>query len=148
MAEHDTAAGNEIHALLGAGTRYEGKLLFDGRVRIDGRFTGEIASDGVLIIGEGAEIEASIAVGTLIVRGGRVVGDVQASELVEIHAPGRIDGDIRTPELFMEKGVVFEGHCSMGGAPAAVHTFEAPEPKSGTRPAVSAPSGRRTAERG
>src|SRR4051812_17209558 len=46
----------EITALLGRGTRFEGKLHFEGRVRIDGVFKGEIKSDDVLIIGDGAEV--------------------------------------------------------------------------------------------
>ncbi|MBW2586280.1 MAG: polymer-forming cytoskeletal protein [Deltaproteobacteria bacterium] len=58
-----------IHALLGAGTRYEGKLFFEGRARIDGAFEGEIFSEGVLIIGEEATIKGAIRVHTLIVRG-------------------------------------------------------------------------------
>ena len=40
------------NALLGKGADFQGKLTFEGTVRIDGRFTGEIFSDGTLIIGE------------------------------------------------------------------------------------------------
>src|SRR5580704_270215 len=60
----------EITALLGRGTSFEGKLHFEGRVRIDGAFKGEIQSDDVLIIGDGAEVTAEIEVATVIVRGG------------------------------------------------------------------------------
>lgn len=103
-----------IHALLGAGTRYEGKLFFDGRVRIDGEFEGEIHSDGLLLIGEEATVKGAIHVHTLIVRGGKVDGDIHATELVELHAPAEIRGDIRTKALFMDKGVRFDGACVMG----------------------------------
>ena len=50
----------EITALLGRGTQFEGKLHFEGRVRIDGVFKGEIQSDDTLVIGEGAEVHAEI----------------------------------------------------------------------------------------
>jgi cytoskeletal protein CcmA (bactofilin family) len=103
-----------IHALLGAGTRYEGKLFFEGRVRIDGDFEGEVQSDGVLVVGEEATIRGVLRVGTLIVKGGTVEGDIHAVELVELHAPARIRGDIRTQALYMDKGVVFDGSCVMG----------------------------------
>ena len=103
-----------IHALLGAGTRYEGKLFFEGRARIDGAFEGEVLSEGVLIIGDEATIKGAIRVHTLIVRGGRVDGDIHATELVELHAPARVRGDIRTQALFMDKGVHFDGSCVMG----------------------------------
>jgi len=103
-----------IHVLLGAGARYEGKLFFEGRARIDGEFAGEIHSDGLLIVGDEATVKGVISVQALIVRGGKVEGDVQATELVELHAPAHVRGDIRTPLLFMEKGVHFDGSCVMG----------------------------------
>jgi cytoskeletal protein CcmA (bactofilin family) len=103
-----------IHALLGAGTRYEGKLFFEGRARIDGAFEGEVFSEGVLIVGEEAKIKGAIRVHTLIVRGGKIEGDIHATELVELHAPAQVHGDIRTQALFMDKGVLFDGSCVMG----------------------------------
>src|SRR6202048_2738688 len=59
----------ELNALLGKGSSFEGKLLFEGSVRIDGKFTGEIISTDTLIIGEGAEVKGEIAVGTLVIVG-------------------------------------------------------------------------------
>ena len=76
----------EITALLGRGTRFEGKLYFEGRVRVDGVFKGEIKSDDTLIIGDGAEVHAEIDVATVIIRGGVVHGNVRASQSIEIHA--------------------------------------------------------------
>lgn len=116
MAQNDLTGLGEINALLGRGTEYEGKLTFTGRVRLDGAFKGEIFSDDVLIVGDGAEVRASIDVGTLIVRGGELWGDIRARQLVEIHAPGRVHGNIRTPQLFIDKGVVFDGKCTMDDA--------------------------------
>lgn len=103
-----------IHALLGAGTRYEGKLFFEGRARIDGDFEGEVFSEGLLVIGEEATVKGAIRVHTLIVRGGTIDGDIHATELVELHAPAQVRGDIRTHALFMDKGVLFDGSCVMG----------------------------------
>ena len=103
-----------IHSLLGAGTRYEGKLFFEGRVRIDGDFEGEVQSDGLLVVGPEANIKGEIRVRTLIVQGGRVEADIHATDLVELHAPARVRGDIRTQALYMDKGVVFDGACVMG----------------------------------
>jgi cytoskeletal protein CcmA (bactofilin family) len=103
----------EINALLGQGTEFSGKLTFQGTVRIDGTFSGEICTDDVLIIGEGAQVQAEIKVATLIIRGGVVNGNIRASELVEIHAPGKLLGNIVSPQLFIDKGVIFEGECRM-----------------------------------
>lgn len=103
----------EINALLGKGTDFQGKLTFEGKVRIDGKFSGEIFTDDILIIGEGAEVKAEVDVNTLIIKGGTVTGNVKARQLVEIHSPGRLIGNITTPSLFIDKGVVFEGSCKM-----------------------------------
>ena len=123
MAQNDLTGLGEINALLGRGTDFTGKLTFEGRVRIDGRFQGEIFSDDVLIIGEGGEVRAEIEVGTLIVRGGAVWGNVRASQLIEIWAPGKVYGNLAAPQLFIDKGVIFEGQCKMttpdGGEVAA-----------------------------
>ena len=61
----------EINALLGRGTHFEGKLFFEGRVRIEGSFKGEIRGD-VLIIGESAQVAGDVLVATCIVTGGEV----------------------------------------------------------------------------
>ncbi|MCS6798677.1 MAG: polymer-forming cytoskeletal protein [Myxococcota bacterium] len=110
-----TGAVTEIQALLGRGTEYEGKLAFDGRVRIDGRFRGEVFSTGTLILGDGADVDARVEVGTLIVLGGELRGHVLARELVEIHAGARVLADIASPQLFIDKGAVFEGRTTMSG---------------------------------
>ena len=110
----------EVTTLLGRGSEFEGKLSFEGTVRIDGKLSGEIFTDDVLIIGEGAEVNAEINVGAIIIEG-TVHGNVNAKRSVEIHTPGRVIGNISTPSLFIEKGVIFEGSCKMeqAGAVAA-----------------------------
>jgi cytoskeletal protein CcmA (bactofilin family) len=113
-AAKQSAAG-EITTLLGRGAQFEGKLTFDGTVRIDGRFKGEVFSDDVLVIGEGAVVEAEIDVGEIIIQGA-VVGNITAKRSIEIHAPGRVKGDLHTPALQIDKGVIFEGRCFMEAA--------------------------------
>jgi len=103
----------EITALLGRGTQFEGKLHFEGRVRIDGVFKGEIQSDDTLVIGEGAEVQAEIDVATVIVRGGVVHGNIRARNAIEVHAPGKIVGNLHSPSLFIDRGVEFQGSCRM-----------------------------------
>src|SRR5262245_44269013 len=50
------AGGSDLNALLGRGSEFEGKLTFEGTVRIDGKFTGTIVTNDVLVVGEGAKI--------------------------------------------------------------------------------------------
>src|SRR5215831_11966342 len=104
----------EINTLLGKGSEFEGKLTFEGTVRVDGKLSGEIFSDDVLVVGEGAELHAQVDIGEIIVQG-TVVGNIRAKRAVEIHAPGKVRGDITTPSLQIDKGVIFEGKCFMEG---------------------------------
>ena len=119
----DSRPEGEINTLLGRGSEFEGKLTFEGTVRIDGKLSGEIFSDDVLVIGEGAQVSAEIDVGVLIVEGS-VNGNIKAKRAVELHAPARVKGNIETPSLYIDKGVMFEGNCKMesvsGGRPALV----------------------------
>lgn len=107
-----TAAGSDLNALLGRGSEFEGKLTFEGTVRIDGKFTGQIQSGDVLVVGEGAKISAEISVGTIIVHG-EVTGNIRAKNAIELHHPARVRGNVETPSLMIEKGVIFEGQAKM-----------------------------------
>lgn len=104
----------EINTLLGRGSEFEGKLTFEGTVRIDGTLKGEVFSDDVLVVGEGARLEAEVDIGEIIIQG-TVVGNIRAKRSVEILAPGRVKGDVTTPMLQIDKGVIFEGRSFMEG---------------------------------
>ena len=103
---------DEINAFLGKNTEFEGRLSFEGAVRIDGHFKGEIESEGTLIVGESALIESEVKVSHVIISG-EVRGNILASKKIEIHAPGKVFGNICAPAVVMDEGVVFEGTCTM-----------------------------------
>jgi len=121
----ESFAGQEVTTLLGRGSEFEGKLSFEGTVRIDGKLNGEIFSDDVLIIGEGAEVKAEINVGAIVIEGS-VQGNINAKRSVEIHTPGRVRGNIITPSLYMEKGVLFDGNCQMESSATAAQRGVSP----------------------
>src|SRR4051812_29334226 len=105
-AAHSPRAQGEISTLLGKGSSFEGKLTFEGTVRIDGQLSGEIFSEDILVVGEGAEVKAKIEVGVLIVEGS-IEGNCKATRAIELHAPARVRGNLETPSLFIDKGVIF-----------------------------------------
>lgn len=105
---------SEIKAFLGPGSKFEGKLFFDEIVRLDGSFKGEIISKDTLIVGETADIEGEVEVGTFILSG-RFKGNVKAASRVELRRPARFEGSIETPVLVVEEGVVLNGNLSMPG---------------------------------
>lgn len=103
---------SEITTILGRGSQFEGKLTFEGAVRIDGQFAGEIHTDGTLILGESAQVEAQVRAAVVIVHG-HFKGDLVATESLEIHAPARVLGNVQSPSFSVEKGAIFQGTCRM-----------------------------------
>jgi cytoskeletal protein CcmA (bactofilin family) len=103
---------NQMNAFLGKDTEFEGKLSFSGAVRIDGSFKGEILTEGTLVVGETANLEADVQASHIIVSG-EVRGNIAAENRIEVHAPGKIVGNIEAPIITIDEGVVFEGNCRM-----------------------------------
>jgi cytoskeletal protein CcmA (bactofilin family) len=102
----------EVRAFLGKGAEFIGKLIFNGAVRIDGDFQGEVYGQGSLVIGEGALVKANIAVNSVYI-GGEVQGNIEVKEKINIHSTGKFYGDVRTPVFIMEEGAFFEGRSNM-----------------------------------
>ena len=118
MRKENPVEKSDIKAFLGPGSQFEGKLVFDEIVRIDGVFRGEIQSRDILIIGPGADIQGEISVGTLIVSG-KLQGNIKVLNKAELRAPAQIDGSLETPVLMVEAGVVLNGTLSMSPTDAA-----------------------------
>ena len=112
--------GKDEIAYLGSDTVYEGKLTFQGTVRIEGKYTGEIVSDGTLNVGKDAQVDGTLNVGELLLSG-RFSGEVTAKRRVVVYASGVLEGTLQTPNLLTEEGGVIEGQVIMknpGKAPA------------------------------
>ncbi len=110
MKKDDT----QIKAYMGEDTVFNGSLTFEGTVRIDGKFEGQVNTDDTLIIGETGHILAEISAGTVICMG-RVEGTIKASKKVEIHSNSRVVGNVKSPALYIELGGILDGSCDMTG---------------------------------
>jgi len=109
---------NRLGAFLDESSEIEGKYTCAGTVMLDAKFSGEITSKDTLIIGDEGVVHANVRTGTLILRG-ELVGNVSASELVELKASALITGDVEAPLVVIEKGAVLDGHCRMTKAAPA-----------------------------
>jgi cytoskeletal protein CcmA (bactofilin family) len=105
-------ANFSVTGVIEQGCEFEGKLCFQGTVRISGTFRGEIFTPDTLIVGEGARVQGQIDAGTVIISG-EVAGSIRAKHRVEIHQPAIFKGDIATPSLRVDEGVIFEGSSKM-----------------------------------
>jgi cytoskeletal protein CcmA (bactofilin family) len=112
MTPSSSSSTGGFNAILDRGSEFEGKLTFEGTVRIDGKFKGEIYSDANLVIGESGKVDANIQVGSISISG-EVKGNITAKTKVEIHPPAVVHGNVQTPSLTIEEGSFFEGSCVM-----------------------------------
>lgn len=130
--EQNAQSDRTVKAFLEHGCEFEGKLTFSGIVRVNGKLKGDIVSDNTLIVGETADIEGTLNVGSIII-GGHVIGDIVAKQRIEIHATGVVKGKVTAPLLVMQEGGQIEGQISIMSqqqvAPAAIKKpVEAPKP--------------------
>lgn len=138
LLKHDGAA-SELTALIGAGTEFEGKLGFEGTVRIGGKLTGSITHGDMLIVDEGAQITADIACGSVVVCGGEVTGNIRATVSVELRQQAKVRGDIETPSLMIERGVLLQGQVRMATATAEAGPTRKASPAASTAGAGAPP---------
>jgi cytoskeletal protein CcmA (bactofilin family) len=103
---------DQIKAYMGEETVFKGSLNFEGTVRIDGKYEGQVFTDDTLIIGKTGQVIAEISAGTIICMG-RIEGTLLASKRVEIHANSRVIGNIKSPALYIELGGILDGTCDM-----------------------------------
>ena len=104
-----------IKAYLGSDALFKGTLSFEGTVRIDGKFEGQVNTNDTLVVGETGDLEADIEAGTVICRG-KMRGTIVASKKVEMHPSSKIVGDVQTPALSIELGAMLDGNCNMTGS--------------------------------
>ncbi|MEA1877771.1 MAG: polymer-forming cytoskeletal protein [Bacteroidota bacterium] len=111
--EMETA--NNIN-LVSAGTKVTGDIESSSGIRVDGQLKGKITIRGKVVIGSPGMVNGDI-VCQLIEVSGKVIGNIQASELVSLKASAVIQGEIVTKKLAIEPGAVFTGSCKMDGNP-------------------------------
>jgi cytoskeletal protein CcmA (bactofilin family) len=100
----DTVLAEDIH--------FQGTMKFSKSLMIKGKFEGQIDATGHLIIGPNAIVNATIKAG-IVTNYGQINGNVEGTERIEMFNNAKITGDIKTPELIIESGCVFNGNCTM-----------------------------------
>jgi len=109
---HKSPRSRDFTTQINEGTEIEGKVTFSGTVLLNGRVSGEVLSNDVLIVGEKAVVNASIRA-SVVELSGEVVGNVIATERIELRANCRVYGDIEAPVVIIDEGALLEGQCRM-----------------------------------
>lgn len=97
---------------LAAGARFEGSLVVEDSIRLDGSFSGEITTSGTLQITSGAEVQGDIHAAYVVIAGS-FEGQIDSEQRIDLLPPGRIRADVRTRRLVVEDGAQFDGKIEM-----------------------------------
>ena len=109
---NDVLSEEDFDTVLSSDIDFSGIINFEKSFLVRGRISGEITAHGILLIDEGAVVEADISADRVIIKGS-VVGNVIASARLEITASGRLEGNVDAPEINFEIGCIFNGKCTM-----------------------------------
>ena len=102
-----------INSILGKGCKFKGTIEVEGTLRIDSEFEGVVNCPETLVVGKTGIVKADINVKNAII-GGKVIGNISATNKIELQSGSHIEGDIMTHRLVIDEGVYFEGNCKMG----------------------------------
>jgi cytoskeletal protein CcmA (bactofilin family) len=114
MSDYLDLDGVFINSLVGDGTRFDGDISLNGLLRIDGDFRGSVGAADKVLIGRNGRAECSIKAGTVVI-GGMLKGDIVSTEKVVVLSSGMVIGNITTPRLVVEEGVILNGTCTILG---------------------------------
>jgi cytoskeletal protein CcmA (bactofilin family) len=101
-----------VNSIIGEGTTLRGNFDLNGLLRIDGTFYGSVTTNAKVLVGKNGVAESIIIAGTVVI-GGKVKGDIIASDRVTLLSTGELNGNIKTPRLIIEEGVRFDGSCEI-----------------------------------
>jgi cytoskeletal protein CcmA (bactofilin family) len=131
-------ADTEYGTILGPDANFKGDLSFESAAKVLGRFEGSISSKGRVHVADGANLKASIAANEVTVEG-EILGNVEASDRVDLKPTGRINGDIVAARMVMAEGASIDGHIRIGtnGKSSPGSQSRTAEVKPDSQPAVS-----------
>ena len=101
-----------FYTMIGPGAAFEGTVTIPHGIRIDGTFKGKIEASEILTIGNAGIVAAEIKAKSIII-GGKVSGNIIATERIELESNASLIGDLQTKDLVINEGALFHGRCSM-----------------------------------
>ena len=99
-----------VNSFIGEKSYFEGKFLVNGVLQINGKFEGKVLKVNQIFIGPSGKVKSDLIASAIVIEG-IVVGNIKASTRVMLMPTARVLGDIQTPELIIQNGVILEGRC-------------------------------------
>jgi cytoskeletal protein CcmA (bactofilin family) len=100
------------NCIIGEGSIFEGRFYVNGSIMIEGKFQGDIRTDDQLIVGPAGKVKTDIQARKVTIAG-TIIGNISASEEVTLLHTGKVLGNITTPKLTVEQGVITEGKVTI-----------------------------------
>jgi cytoskeletal protein CcmA (bactofilin family) len=100
------------NSTIGENSYFGGRFLVKGNMKIDGAFEGKVLLVDQLQIGPKARVKTDISATSVVVEG-VVIGNISSSRRILLLSTARVLGDLKTPELIIQDGVVLEGRCTI-----------------------------------
>ncbi|HEC92570.1 MAG TPA: polymer-forming cytoskeletal protein [Candidatus Atribacteria bacterium] len=99
-------------SIIGENSYFEGKFYIKGELEINGKFEGTSIKVDNLYIGKTGKVKSNIKATSIIIEG-IVIGNLLATNRIILYPTARVLGNIRTPEIIIQKGVIIEGRCTI-----------------------------------
>ena len=135
----ELAGGSGNNTVVGPSILISGKLTGDEDLTVRGRVEGELTLSKTLIVETTGVVKANVAVRNAIVSG-VVVGNINATESVELTREGRMVGDIHAPRVIIVDGASFRGRVDMGEVEPGRVPVSRPVARPTVRPGSTMPS--------
>ena len=100
------------NCIIGEGSIFDGRFYVNGSILIEGKFQGDIKTDDQLIVGPTGKVKTDIQARRVTIAG-TLIGNIAASEEVSLLHTGKVLGNITTPKLTVEPGVITEGKVTI-----------------------------------
>jgi cytoskeletal protein CcmA (bactofilin family) len=105
-------ANERTKSIIGPGSFFEGKFYVNGELEVQGKFEGTSLFIDSLTVEKKGKIKTNIKANNVVVEG-IVIGNIAARHRVMLMPSAKVLGNIRTPELIIQNGVLLEGKCTI-----------------------------------
>ena len=106
----------ESNSIIGEGSYFKGEFTLNGTLRVDGCYEGEILEVDNVFVGQTGKVKSNIKTVSVVIEG-IIIGNIEAKNRVMLMPTSRVLGEIRTPELIIQNGVILEGLCIVAPDP-------------------------------
>ncbi len=120
MANKSKDNNGHVHNHIAIDTKITGDIISKGDLRVDGWISGNLNTEGKIVIGTEGHVEGIIKCKNADISGS-VMADMEIAELIVLKETAVMSGNIITKKISIEPGAKFTGNCNMGNKPTNIN---------------------------